>query len=60
MPESRDGEVVITPLDLWQWMQKLDRRVARIERFVYTVTGGGIVVGVLVGWIGEYLQKHVG
>lgn len=52
--------MIITPVDLWEWMQKLDRRVARIERFVYTVTGGGVIVGAVLGWLGEYLQKHLG
>lgn len=55
MPENVDGQLVITSLDIWNELQTVGKRVARLERFVYIVTGGGTVVGALLGWVANYL-----
>lgn len=61
MPEDDGhGGVIITPKDLWDKLQSMDKRIARIERFVYTVTGGGIIIGAILGWLGNYAANHVG
>jgi hypothetical protein len=60
MPEEGEyGTVIITTKDVYDELQSLSRRVARMERFIYTVTGGGIVIGVVLGWVAQYVNNHI-
>ncbi len=58
MHEDDDPPVVVIPKAVWDILQGLDKRVARIERFVYLVTGGGTVVGTMIGFVGDYIMRH--
>lgn len=57
MPErDRDGNVIITPIDLWQ---KLDRLDHKFEQFKWQIIGGATVVSVIFGALAGSLANYI-
>lgn len=59
MENDEDGRIIVTPLDLWNKLEEVSKRVANLERFRWAAMGGGTVLGALFGTFGAYLTNYV-
>lgn len=55
MHETQNDRIWIT--DLKSYLNSINSRVSKIEKWMWAVTGGGMVVGVFVGYAWEFIFK---